>query len=270
MRADGQDGTVSENTYDALIRELDLRKEAFRGAPGDTRAEMAVWEAAAQLPDWFIVNRGTPEQPMPGGFEFDGVGKLIGVYSTAERAAEVGGTSATLLAVPLPQALDWLASFAQNGVAGLVLDSPGPWTSLSNLRFFRQWIPPERESPDAVVIAPRVQAAADAYTADQNDDTYAAVVREIANAELFVVLDPAGDGSTPASIVNGRGERILLTFTDADRVDAIYAGKEITVVPRSGREILRLIGGAFDVMVLDPQHPSSFAVTPEWIGDDVS
>jgi hypothetical protein len=270
MRADGQDGRVSDNTREALVRELDLRKEAFRVAAGNTEVEMAVWEAAAKLPEWFIVNRGTPEDPTPGGFQFDGVGTLVGVYSTAERAAEVAGVEAILLAVPLPQALDWLASFAQAGVAGIVLDSPGPWTSLSNLRFFRQWIPVERDSPDAVVIAPRVQAAAGAYTAAQDDETYAAVVREIADAELFVVLDPAGDGSTPASIVNGRGERILLAFTGSERVDAIYAGKEITVVPRSGREILRLLGGAFDVLVLDPQHSSSFALTPERIGDDVS
>lgn len=261
---------MSDDTREALVRELDLRKEAFRAASADTQAEMAVWEAAAKLPDWFTVNRGTPEQPMPGGFQFDGVGTLIGVYSTGDRAAEAAGVEATLLAVPLPQALDWLASFAQNGVAGIVLDSPGPWTSLSNLRFFQQWIPAERAAADAVVIAPRVQAAADAYMAGQNDETYAAIVREIASAELFVVLDPAGDGSTPAGIVNGRGERILLAFSGSDRVDAIYAGKEITVVPRSGREILRLIGGAFDVLVLDPQHPSSFAVTPEWLGDDVS
>lgn len=260
---------MSENTRDALVRELDLRKGAFREAPENTRTEMAVWEAAAKLPDWFLVNRGTPEKPMPAGFEFDGVGKLIGVYSTAERAAEAAGAEATLLAVPLPHALDWLASFAQNGVAGLVLDSPGPWTSLSNLRFFRQWVPQTRDSPDAVVIAPRVQAAADAYAAAQDDDTYDAVVREIAGAELFLVLDPTGDGSTPASIVNGRGERILLAFTDSERVDVIYAGKAATVVPRSGREILQLIGRSFDVLVLDAQHPSSFALTPEGIGDDL-
>ncbi|MDR6198145.1 hypothetical protein QE374_000054 [Microbacterium sp. SORGH_AS428] len=243
---------MSENTRDALVRELDLRKEAFRAATGNTEAERAVWEAAAKLPDWFIVNRGTPEQPMPGGFQFDGVGTLIGIYSTAERAADVGGMDATLLAVPLPQALAWLASFAQSGVAGVVLDSPGPWTSLSNLRFFRQWIPQEREAADAVVIAPRVQAAADAHRAGQNDETYAAVVQEIADAELLLVLDPTGDGAAPASIVNGRGERILLAFTDVERVDAIYAGKQITVVPRSGREVLRLIGDAFDVLVVAP------------------
>lgn len=259
---------MSDTTREALVRELDLRTEAFRAAAGSTEAEMAVWEAAARLSDWFVVNRGTPEKPMPGGFPLDGVGTLIGVYSTAERAAEAAGTDTTLLAIPLPQALDWLASFAQNGVAGIVLDSPGPWTSLSNLRLFQQWIPQRRDSPDAIVIAPRVQAAADAYTAAQDDATYAAVVREIADAELFVVLDPTGDGARPASIVNGRGERVLLAFTGSDRVDAIYAGKDITVVPRSGCEVLRLIGGAFDVLVLDPQHPSSFAVTPEWIGDD--
>ncbi|WP_307324916.1 SseB family protein [Microbacterium sp. SORGH_AS_0862] len=209
-------------------------------------------------------------RPDACGFQFDGVGTLIGVYSTAERAAEAAGTDTTLLAVPLLQALDWLASFAQAGVAGIVLDSPGPWTSLANQRLFQQWIPQRRDSPDAIVIAPRVQAVADACTAAQDDATYAAVVREIADAELFVVLDPTGDGARPASIVNGRGERVLLAFTDSERVDAIYAGKEITVVPRSGREILRLLGGAFDVLVLDPQHPSSFALTPERIGDDVS
>ncbi|WP_460784630.1 SseB family protein [Microbacterium tumbae] len=261
---------MRENTP-AAVRELDLRKEAFESAPGDAQAEMAVWEAASQLAVWFLVDRGTLDRPLPSGFEVDGVGRLLGVYSTGERAAAVAGERGTVLAVPLPQALDWLASFAEQDVAGLVLDSPGPWTSLSNLRYFKNWIPRARTGEKAApsVIAPQVQAATDAYAADRDDRSYAATVRAIADSELFVVLDPQGDGAAPTSIVNGRGERVLLAFTDSDRVDAIYGDKGVQVETRRGADILRLIGDEFDVLVLDPQHPSSFAATPEWIGDDI-
>lgn len=260
---------VIENAPGA-VREVDLRKEALDAAPGDPQAEMAVWEAAAQLEFWFVVNRGTAERPLPGAFDLDGVGRLVGVYSTRERAAAVAGEPGAVLALALPHALAWLASLAEHEVVGLVLDSPGPWTSLLNLRHFTKWIPRERASrAAAVVIAPEVQAATDAYAADRNDQLYIAAVRQIADAELFVVLDPAGDGSTPTSIVNGRGERVLLAFTDSDRVDAIYGGKAVQVERRGGGGLLRLVGDSFDVLVVDPQHPSSIAVTPGWIGNDL-
>lgn len=250
-----------------LIEELDRRKAALASAPGAPQAEMALWESAAQLGVWHVVNRGTPDQPSPSGFEIDGIGRLLAVYSTRARAAAVAGEGGTVLAVPMPQALDWLASFASRGVTGITLDHPGPWTPLPNLRYFKQWVPQSQSAVTTgpIVVAPQVQAATDAYAADQNDQTYAAVVRQIAAADLFVVLDPRGDGTTPTSIVNGRGERVLMAFTDSERVKGIYGGKAVQVQARAGGEILRLVGEQFDVLVLDPQHPSSFAATPEWI-----
>lgn len=250
----------------ALIAELDRRKAAVAATPGDPGAERAVWEAAAQLGFWHLVNRGTADDPRPSGFEVDGVGRLLGVYSTRERAGAVAGEGGTVLAVPMPGALKWLASFAQHGVAGIVLDHPGPWTPLGNLRFFAQWVPqPAAATSGPIVVAPQVQAAADAYIADSSDQAYAEVVRQIAATRLFVVLDPQGDGTTPTTIVNGRGERVMLAFTDSARVDAIYGGKAVQVHEREGAQLLQMVGDAVDVLVVDPQHPSSFATTPEWI-----
>lgn len=44
-----------------------------------------------------------------------------------------------LLAVPMPAALDYLASFAQSGVYGVALDHPliGRFIPLANLRFLK-------------------------------------------------------------------------------------------------------------------------------------
>ncbi|WP_147918988.1 SseB family protein [Ruania zhangjianzhongii] len=251
----------------ALVHELDRRKAALAASPGDTTTEMAVWESAAQLGLWHVVNRGTKEDPRPSGFDIDGVGRLIGVYSTRERAGAVAGEDGTVLAVPMPQALDWLGSFVEQGVAGIVLDHPGPWTPLPNLPFFKKWVPQAQTAVGSgpIVLAPQVEAAADAYAADKSDQNYAAVVRQVAADKLFVVLDPQGDGSTPTSIVNGRGERIGLAFTDSSRVETLYAGKAVQVTERTGADLLRMVGEQFDVLILDPQYPSSFAATPEWI-----
>ena len=120
-------------------------------------------------------------------------------------------------------------------------------------------------SSGPIVLAPEVQAATDAYVADKNDQNYAAVVRQIAADQLLVVFDPQDDGSTLTSIVNGRGERIGLAFTDSSRVETLYAGKAVQVAERAGADLLRMVGEQFDVLVVDPQHPSSFAATPEWI-----
>ena len=57
----------------------------------------------------------------------------------------------------------------------------------------------------------------------------------------------------------------LTVWVDSERVDAIYGGKAVQVQQRPGREILHLVGEQFDVLVLDPQHESSFAATPAWI-----
>ncbi|NHA01701.1 SseB family protein [Nocardioides sp. W3-2-3] len=203
---------------------------------------------------WYLVNRGTPDAPLPSGFAQPGIGNLLGVYSTPERAGAVAGPGSTFLGMPMPEALGWLASFGEQGVAGVVMDHPGPWLALGTLSYLERWVP-----------AGGVQDATDAYLAAPDDGTYAEVVRQIAGSRLFVVLDPQGDGSTPTSIVNHRDERLLLAFSDAARLTAFYDGKAVTAQQRAGADLLRLVGGGFDVLILDPQHPASFAATPESI-----
>ncbi|GAA4811475.1 SseB family protein [Nocardioides caeni] len=259
-------GRVIENAP-VLVEELDRRNAALAAAPGDRDAEMAFWQAAAQLGIWYVVNRGTPEAPQPSGFAQPGIGNLLGVYSTRERAGAVAGPGSTFLGVPMPQALDWLASFGQHGVAGIVMDHPGPWLPLGNLSFLKRWAPAAQAavSSQPVVASPEVQAATDAYVATKDDRAYDEVVRRIAGGDLLVVLDPQGDGTTPTSIVNHRDERLLLAFTDSTRLGAFYDGKAVQVQQRAGADLLRLVGQDFDVLILDPQHPSSFAATPDSI-----
>lgn len=244
---------VTENAP-ALVEELDRRKAAMAAAPGDADVERAFWQAAAQLRVWYLVNRGTTDAPLPSGFTQPGIGDLLGVYSTPQRAGAVAGPGSTFLGVPMPEALRWLASFGEQGVAGVVMDHPGPWLGLGTLAYLERWVP-----------AAAVQDATDAYVAGPDDHTYAEVVRRIAGGELFVVLDPQGDGTTPTSIVNHREERLLLAFTDPARLTAFYDGKAVTAQQRAGADLLRLVGDGFDVLVLDPQHPASFAATPESI-----
>lgn len=246
---------VTENAP-SLVEELDRRKAAMAAAPGDADVERAFWQAAAQLDVWYVVNRGTPEAPRPSGFAAPDIGNLLGVYSTPERAGAVAGPGSTFIGVPMPEALRWLASFGEHGVAGVVMDHPGPWLALGTLSYLERWVPAARTE---------VQVATDAYVAAQDDRSYAEVVRRIAAGELFVVLDPDGDGSTPTSIVNHRDERLLLAFTDAARLTAFYDGKAVTAQQRAGADLLRLVGQQFDVLILDPQHPASFAATPESI-----
>ncbi len=250
-----------------LVEELDRRKAALAAAPGDRDTEMAFWQAAAQLGVWYVVNRGTPEAPQPSGFTLPGIGNLLGVYATRERAGAVAGPASAFLGVPMPQALDWLATFGAHGVAGIVMDHPGPYLPLGNLSFLKRWAPAAQAAVTTgpVVAAPEVQAATDAYVAAQDDRSYDEVVRRIAGGDLLVVLDPAGDGTTPTSIVNHRDERILLAFTDSARLGAFYDGKAVQAQQRPGADLLTLVGRQFDVLILDPQHPSSFAATPESI-----
>lgn len=250
-----------------LVEELDRRKAAM--SPGDQQAEMAFWEAASKLGIWYVVNRGTQDDPRPSGFEVPGTGKLLGVYSTPERAGEVAGTGGTFLGVPTPQALDWLASFAAQGVAGIVMDHPGPWIPLATLGYLKRWLPAGQAAVTTgpVVTAPAAQAAMDSYVAQPDDAAYAEVLRLLAGESLLVVTDPRGDGQAPTHIVNHRDERVVLAFTDATRLAAMYGGKAVDVRQRRGSELLRLVAAEYDAVVVDPQHPSSFAANPAWIRD---
>lgn len=248
-----------------LIDELDRRKEAM--APGDQPSEMAFWEAASKLGLWFVVNRGTQDAPQPAGFEVPGAGRLLGVYSTLERAGAVAGETGQVLGVPMPQALDWLASFADHGVTGIVMDHPGPWIPLPNLSYLKRWLPPAGHvvlTTQPIVAAPAAQAAMDAYVASPSDEAYEQVLRTLAGENLLVVLDPA-DSSKPTHIVNHRDERVTLAFTDSTRVNLMFGGKAVDVQERSGADVLRLAASDYDVLIVDVQHPAAFAATPEWI-----
>lgn len=252
-----------------MLEELARRSEARRAAPGDQAAEMALWEAASRLGLWFFVNRGTAEQPLPLVLQVDGAGTLACVYSCQARAQEAAGDSGSTFAVPMPAALDWLASFADRGVTGIVLDHPGigAWIPLGNLSYLRRWVPAAQTviTSEVIVAAPEAQSAMDAYLAAQDDEHYEEVLRQVIAAELLIVIDPAGDGTTPSYISNGRGERVVLAFTDSTRLTAVLGGKAIDVQQRPGADVLRLVADEYDVLIIDPQHPSQFAATPEWI-----
>lgn len=250
-----------------LVQELDRRNAAI--TPGDVNTEMAFWEQACQLGVWYVVNRGTQEQPLPSGYEIPEIGKVLGVYSTPARAGQAAGEGGTFVGVPMPGALDWLASYGSQGVAGVVMDHPGPWIPLPNLSYLKRWVPAEgyaAVTAQVHVAAPGAQAAMDAYVDRPSDEGYEDVVRELAAENLLVILDPSGDGSL-SHIVNQRDERVLLGFTDTARVDALLSGKAADIQERPGAEVLGLVGSSYDVLIVDPQHPASFAATPDWIRD---
>lgn len=122
--------------------DLDRLSDACRAAPEEIAPQVALWEAVAALEQWFFVNRGSDDAPQPYAVAAP-AGPMVCVFSSADRAAAsaresglVGAEDAVpLFSVPLPQALDWVASLAQGGVAGVVVDHPtiGAWTPLANL-----------------------------------------------------------------------------------------------------------------------------------------
>lgn len=247
-----------------MVERLDQRKQAL--TPGDQAAEMAFWEAAAQLGLWFVVNHGTRDEPAPKVFQPEGA-TLIAVYSSHDRAAAAAGEG-NVDAVPMPAALDWLASYAEKGATGIVMDHPGPWIPLANLSYLKRWVPEGGHAvvgtPSTITLAPEVQTAMDTYLTAQDDETYDQVLREVAGAELFVVMDPAGDGSL-AHMVNNRGDRSVVAFTDSARVDRIYAGKEIDLRKAEGAAILAVVCDGYDAVLIDPMHPSMYVATPDRI-----
>src|SRR5690606_18492587 len=116
-----------------LLAELDRLDEAVRAAPaGDTTAQIELWQQVARLETWFFIARGSSERPSPFGVA-SAQGPTICLYSSAARAGEaartlglVGSESGTvpLFGVPMPAAIDYLASFGEVGVVGVALDHP--------------------------------------------------------------------------------------------------------------------------------------------------
>lgn len=133
-----------------VVAELDRLNEAVRAAPaGDTSAQIALWQQAIKLERWFFIARGSADQPSPFGVAAE-PGPMICLYSSAARANEAARSlglveeatdSVPLLAVPMPAAIDYLASFGQAGVFGVTLDHPriGHFIPLANLAMLKQW-----------------------------------------------------------------------------------------------------------------------------------
>lgn len=134
----------------AAVAELDRLDEAVRSAPaGDTSAQIALWRQAARLGTWFFIARGPEDQPRPYAVAAD-QGPMICLYSSAPRADEAaralglaaeGTGSVPLLGVPVPTAIDYVASFAAAGVVGVALDHPriGHHIPLGNLALLKTW-----------------------------------------------------------------------------------------------------------------------------------
>ncbi|GLZ41601.1 hypothetical protein [Actinokineospora sp. NBRC 105648] len=134
-----------------MVAELDRLDGAVRAAPaGDTTAQIALWRQVTGLEHWFFIARGSADQPRPyaAGAE---QGPMICLYSSAARAneaarslglADAGGGAAPLFSVPMPAAIDYVASFDKAGVVGVALDHPrlGHYIPLANLGLLKGWI----------------------------------------------------------------------------------------------------------------------------------
>lgn len=145
------DNTNPADTSPEVTAELDRLHEAVKSAPPeDTSAQIALWQQVVRLERWFFIARGTPEQPRPYAAAFE-AGPVVCLYSSAARArdgarslglTESEGDGVPLFAVPMPTAIDYLASFGQAGVFGVSLDHPqiGHYIPLSNLGMLKNWI----------------------------------------------------------------------------------------------------------------------------------
>jgi hypothetical protein len=134
----------------AAVAELDRLDEAVRAAPaGDTTAQMALWRQTTRLETWFFIARGPEDRPRPyavGAAQ----GPMVCLYSSAARAQEAAralglvaddGAAVPLFGVPVPDAIDYVASFGAAGVVGVTLDHPriGHHVPLANLGLLSAW-----------------------------------------------------------------------------------------------------------------------------------
>lgn len=133
------------------VAELDRLDEAVKAAPaGDTAAQIALWRQVTGLEHWFFIARGSADRPRPYAVASE-QGSMICLYSSAARANEATrvlgpaaseGGAAPLFGVPMPAAIDYVASFDKSGVVGVTLDHPriGHYIPLANLGLLKAWI----------------------------------------------------------------------------------------------------------------------------------
>lgn len=134
-----------------MVAELDRLDAAVKAAPaGDTTAQIALWRQVTGLEHWFFIARGSADQPRPYGVAAE-QGPMICLCSSAARAKEAAsslglvdaeGGAVPLFGVPMPAAIDYVASFAKAGVFGVTLDHPrlGHFIPLANLGLLKNWL----------------------------------------------------------------------------------------------------------------------------------
>lgn len=124
-----------------LIEALDEAAAASKASPADAAVQERLWRAAFALDRWLFIARGSDDEPTPFALRSD-EGAVIFAFSTADRAHEAAlgfglpeEEASRLLAVPLPSAAAWVASYAEAGVEAMVFDAPrnGAMAPLSNL-----------------------------------------------------------------------------------------------------------------------------------------
>ncbi|WP_414945309.1 hypothetical protein [Amycolatopsis sp. cmx-11-32] len=142
---------MSTDNSPELVAELDRLDEAVKAAPaGDTAAQIALWRQVACLEHWFFIARGSTDRLRPYAVASE-QGPMICLYSSSARANEAArvlglvdseGGTVPLYGVPMPAAVDYVASFDKTGVVGVTLDHPriGHYIPLANLGVLKGWI----------------------------------------------------------------------------------------------------------------------------------
>ncbi|WP_258524710.1 hypothetical protein [Microbacterium sp. SMR1] len=130
-----------------LIEALDEAAAASKASPADAAVQERLWRAAFALDRWLFIARGSDDEPTPFALRSD-EGAVIFAFSTADRAHEAAlgfglpeEEASRLLAVPLPSAAAWVASYAEAGVEAMVFDAPGngamaPLTNLAAMAVY--------------------------------------------------------------------------------------------------------------------------------------
>jgi len=145
-----RENRVTRDNDPEVVAELDRLEEAVKAAPaGDTTAQIALWRQVTALEHWFFIARGSADQPRPYAVAAE-QGPMICLYSSAARAGEAAralgvvdpeGGAAPLFGVPMPAAIDYVASFGRSGVFGVTLDHPrlGHYIPMANLGLLKGW-----------------------------------------------------------------------------------------------------------------------------------
>lgn len=132
----------------ALVAAIDTAAGPSMAAPDDREAQERLWRAVFALDKWIFIARGTDDQPTPFAAATE-QGPAIFAFSTPQRAQDAAAGFGIpkeevdrLLAVPLPDAAGWVASYAEAGVESMVFDVPviGAMAPLANLAAMAVWI----------------------------------------------------------------------------------------------------------------------------------